>query len=113
MTHHVALKTLSAKLGLISITSMVPSLLKSPVIPVPGLPVLAGLMCSYPSCGALFSDFEKLAAHAQEHHSGISMAITCAVQELRSASGAARLLHVLEESGGFGESPAPWIIPRF
>jgi len=86
---------------------MVPSLLKSPVIPVPGLPVLAGLMCSYPSCSALFSDFDESVAHAQEHHSGIDMAITCAVQELRSASGVARLLHVLEESADSGKFPVP------
>jgi carbonic anhydrase len=69
-----------------------------PVTPVPGLPVLAGLLCGHTNCGALFSDLDDFNSHAEQSHAGAILANTCAIQELENSSGQVELVLVVDES---------------
>jgi hypothetical protein len=79
-----------------------PSLPESPVSPIPGLPVLAGLICGHVNCETLFSDLEDALSHAQLRHAGTVLADTCSIQELENESGSKELVLVrddLEKTG--------------
>jgi hypothetical protein len=74
----------------------------TPVIPIKGLPVLAGLMCRHYNCNKLFSDLEDMATHVEEEHGGVMDAISCSVQELHAAvSGEVVLLLVQDKLEDF------------
>jgi carbonic anhydrase len=77
---------------------MTPPLQKPPVTPIPGLPVLAGLICGHANCGAVFSDLDDFNSHAQQSHAGTVLTKTCALQELEDASGKVELVLVVDES---------------
>ena len=70
---------------------------KTPVAPLPGIPVSSGLMCSHLDCRALFLNIEGSEEHANSAHDGQVAAITCGIYERRK-SGKIRLYHVLDES---------------
>jgi hypothetical protein len=63
------------------------------------LPVLSGLVCTYPECGALFFDLEECDIHAKTVHLGAMAALSCAVQEVHTDSGHVKLTRVYDESG--------------
>ena len=78
---------------------MAPTFSKIAVPTIPGISVVAGLMCSYANCFALFSNLEDSEAHAVEAHAGKVITITCGIYEHVLKSGGIRLYRVLDENG--------------
>ena len=78
---------------------MAPSFSKTPVALIADIPVISGLMCTHPNCGALFSNLEDSEAHAIKVHAWKVAAATCGIYEALSKKGKIRLHRVVEESG--------------
>lgn len=78
---------------------MAPAFSKIPVAPLPAIPLISGLKCSYPCCFALFSNLEDSKAHAAATHAGLEAAISCGIYERQLANGKVRLYRVLDEDG--------------
>lgn len=79
--------------------SMAPSFSKIPVLAMPNMPIISGLMCSHEGCYALFSTLEDSKAHANAVHSGNMAAVTCGIHEFHLYNGKIRLHRVLDEIG--------------
>lgn len=77
---------------------MAPTFSKIPVAPLPGVPVISGLMCNHADCFALFSNLDDSEEHAVLAHDEQISSITCGIYERPGKSGKIRLYRVLDDS---------------
>ena len=54
--------------------------------------MLAGLMCRYGECRALFSDLDEASTHANDKHGGKLVVDTCSIREFTNAIGEIELV---------------------
>jgi hypothetical protein len=76
---------------------------KSQASPIHDLPIIAGLVCGHPDCGALFSDLDDSIVHADNCHAGTLVVNTCAIQEVIDVAGEVNLVLVRGEPDQDGE----------
>ena len=76
---------------------MAPKFFKTPVAPLPGIPVFSGLMCNHAGCYGLSSNLDDSEELAILSHDGQIATITCGIYESSDKSGKIRLYRVLDE----------------
>lgn len=79
--------------------AMAPAFSKIPVAPLPSIPLISGLKCSYCDCFALFSDLEDSKTHTAAAHAGLEAVISCGIYERQLMNSKVQLYRVLDKEG--------------
>jgi hypothetical protein len=79
---------------------MAPVFSKIPVLAIPGMHVISGLMCGHRNCYALFTNLEDSEEHANSLHDGKFRAVTCGIYEHDTDSGKKTLFRILNGDDG-------------
>jgi hypothetical protein len=91
---------------------MAPVFSRIPVVALPGMHVISGLMCGHENCYALFTNLEDSEEHANSLHDGELRAVTSGIYEHDTDSGKKKLFRVLNGDDGEYDAKMKWMTEK-